>query len=290
MIAQNFEYSAPAKLSEALQLLSSGEAKALAGGMSLIPLMKLRLATPEQLVDISRIPDLNYIRRDFDGNGKDVIRIGATTTHYDVESSALLRASCPLLHETATNIGDIQVRNRGTIGGSIAHADPAADYPAALLALEARVILASAKSEREMPIVDFFVDTFTTALEPGELIREVIVPFDDASTGTSYQKVPQPASGFAIVGIAARVRKVGGRVTFARIGVTGLAGKPYRAINVEQALEGTAGSPSDIQKAAALVADGVEANSDLHASESYRKHLASVYTMRALAIAFSRTA
>ncbi len=290
MIAQNFEYSAPSKLSEALQLLSGGEAKALAGGMSLIPLMKLRLATPEQLVDISRIPDLNYIRRDFDATGKDVIRIGATSTHYDVESSALLRASCPLLHETATNIGDIQVRNRGTIGGSIAHADPAADYPAALLALEARVILASAKSEREMPIADFFVDTFTTALEPGELIREVIVPFDDASTGTSYQKVPQPASGFAIVGIAARVRKAAGRVTFARIGVTGLAGKPYRAINVEQALEGTPGSPSDIQKAAALVADGVEANSDLHASESYRKHLASVYTMRALAIAFSRTA
>ena len=160
----------------------------------------------------------------------------------------------------------MQVRNRGTIGGSIAHADPAADYPAALLALEARVVLASAKSEREIPIADFFVDTFTTALEPGELIREVIVPFDDASTGTSYQKVVQPASGFAIVGIAARVRQAGGRVTFARIGVTGLAGKPYRAINVEQALEGTSGSPSDIQKAAALVADGVEANSDLHAS------------------------
>ncbi len=214
MIAQNFEYSAPSKLSEALQLLSGGEAKALAGGMSLIPLMKLRLATPEQLVDISRIADLNYIRRDFDANGKDVIRIGATTTHYDVESSALLRASCPLLHETATNIGDIQVRNRGTIGGSIAHADPAADYPAALLALEARVVLASAKSEREMPIADFFVDTFTTALEPGELIREVIVPFDDASTGTSYQKVPQPASGFAIVGIAARVRKAGRKSYF----------------------------------------------------------------------------
>jgi carbon-monoxide dehydrogenase medium subunit len=285
MIAQNFEYSAPASLNEALNLLGNGEAKALAGGMSLIPLMKLRLATPEQVVDLGRIPGLNYIKED---NG--VLRIGATTTHYDVESSPLVRASCPLLAEAASNIGDVQVRNRGTIGGSIAHADPAADYPASLLALEARVVLVTAKSQRELPIADFFVDTFTTALEPGELVREVIVPLEDKSAGTSYQKVVQPASGFAIVGIAARVRKSGGRVTFARVGVTGLAGKPYRAINVEHALEGTAGSPADIQKAAALVADGVEANSDLHGSSEYRKHLARVYTMRALAVASSRTA
>jgi aerobic carbon-monoxide dehydrogenase medium subunit len=285
MIAQNFEYSAPASLSEALKLLGDGEAKALAGGMSLIPLMKLRLATPEQLVDLGRIAGLNYIKED---NG--VLRIGATTTHYEVESSALVRSSCPLLAEAASNIGDIQVRNRGTIGGSIAHADPAADYPASLLALEARVVLVTAKSEREIPIADFFVDTFTTALEPGELIREVIVPVEDRSAGTSYQKVVQPASGFAIVGIAARIRKSGGMVTFARVGVTGLAGKPYRASNVEQALEGTAGSPADIQKAAALVADGVEANSDLNGSAEYRKHLARVYTMRALGVASSRTA
>jgi carbon-monoxide dehydrogenase medium subunit len=285
MIAQNFEYIAPTNLGDALRLLGDGEAKALAGGMSLIPLMKLRLAMPEQLVDLGRIADLNYIRQD--GNA---IRIGATTTHYQVQSSALLRGSCPLLVETANHIGDVQVRNRGTIGGSVAHADPAADYPAALLALEARVVLVSAKSEREMTVADFFVDTFTTALEPGELIREVIVPVEDQSEGASYQKVLQAASGFAIVGIAARIRQSGGRVTFARVGVTGLAGKPYRAINVEQALEGTPGSPADIQKAAALVADGVDANSDLHASAHYRKHLAGVYTMRALAVASSRTA
>jgi aerobic carbon-monoxide dehydrogenase medium subunit len=285
MIAQNFDYSAPASLREALSLLGDGEAKALAGGMSLIPLMKLRLATPGQLVDLGRIPDLNYIREDHG-----VLRIGATTTHYDVESSALIRSSCPLLAEAASNIGDIQVRNRGTIGGSIAHADPAADYPASLLALEARVVLVSAKSERELPIANFFVDTFTTALEPGELIREVIVPVEDRSAGTSYQKVVQPASGFAIVGIAARIRKTGDQITFVRIGVTGLAGKPYRALLVEKALEGRAGSPTEIQNAAALVADGVEANSDLNGSANYRKHLARVYTMRALAIAISRTA
>jgi carbon-monoxide dehydrogenase medium subunit len=285
MIAQDFDYVAPASLKEALGLISSGEAKVLAGGMSLIPLMKLRLSTPEQLVDLGRIPGLNYIKQD-----KDVLRIGATTTHYEVESSALLRSNCPLLAETATNIGDIQVRNRGTIGGSIAHADPAADYPAALLALEARVILASAKSEREIPITDFFVDTFTTALEPGELVREVVVPVEHKSAGTSYQKVFQPASGFAIVGVAARLRKADGIITFARIGVTGLSGKPSRAWRVEQTLEGTPGLPSDIQHAAAHVAEGIEANSDLHGSAQYRKHLAKVYTMRALGIASSRIA
>jgi carbon-monoxide dehydrogenase medium subunit len=285
MIPQNFEYSAPVNLQEALGLLSGENVKVLAGGMSLIPLMKLRLAAPEQLVDLGRIPDLNTIRED-----KGTLRVGATTTHYQVESSALVRSRCPLLAEAAAHIGDIQVRNMGTIGGSIAHADPAADYPASLLALEAKVVLVTAKSQREIAIAEFFVDTFTTALQPGEIIREVVVPVEDQSTGTSYRKMVQPASGFALVGAAARVRKSGGKVTMARVGVTGLSGKPYRATAVEKALEGTAGGAADVQKAAALVADGVDANSDLNASADYRKHLARVYTMRALTIALSRTA
>jgi len=285
MIAQDFEYSAPSNLKEALSLLSGENVKVLAGGMSLIPLMKLRLAAPEQVVDLGRIPDLNAIREE-----KGTLRIGATTTHYQVESSPLVRSRCPLLAEAAAHIGDIQVRNMGTIGGSIAHADPAADYPASLLALEAKVVLVSAKSQRELPIADFFVDTFTTALEPGEIIREVIVPVDDQSTGTSYQKMVQPASGFALVGIAARVRKSGGKIAMARVGVTGLSGKPYRATTVENALEGTAGATSDVQKAVALVAGGVDANADLHASADYRKHLARIYAMRALTVALSRTA
>jgi carbon-monoxide dehydrogenase medium subunit len=285
MIAQNFEYLAPANLKEALGLLAGDDAKVLAGGMSLIPLMKLRLATPGQLVDIGRIPDLNYIRED-----QGMVRIGATTTHYQIESSAAIRSRCPLLAEAAAHIGDVQVRNMGTIGGSVAHADPAADYPASLLALETRVVLVTAKGQREMPISDFFVDTFTTALEPGEIIREVIVPVEEQSVGTSYQKMLQPASGFAIVGVAARVKKSGGKVTMVRVGVTGLSGKPYRAMNVEKALEGTAGSASDVQKAVAPVAEGVEANSDLHASADYRRHLAKVYAMRALTVALSRTA
>jgi aerobic carbon-monoxide dehydrogenase medium subunit len=290
MIAQNFEYSAPSSLKEALGLLAGDDVKVLAGGMSLIPLMKLRLATPGQLVDIGRIPDLNYIREDKGMEDKGVLRIGATTTHYQIETSPVVRSQCPLLADAAAHIGDIQVRNTGTIGGSVAHADPAADYPASLLALETRVVLVTAKGEREISIADFFVDTFTTALEPGEIIREVIVPVEEQSAGTCYQKMLQPASGFAIVGIAARVKKSGGKVTMARVGVTGLSGKPYRASNVEKALEGTAGSASDVQKAAESVAEGVDANSDLHASAEYRKHLAKIYTMRALTVALSRTA
>lgn len=285
MIPQNFEYSAPANLQEALGLLGSDNVKVLAGGMSLIPLMKLRLAAPDQLIDLGRIEGLNAIEEK-----QDTLRIGATATHYQVESSPVVRSRCPLLAEAASHIGDLQVRNMGTIGGSIAHADPAADYPASLLALEAKLALVSSKSVRELPISEFFLDTFTTALRPGEIILEVIVPVEDQSTGTSYQKMAQPASGFALVGIAARVRKQSGKVTMARVGVTGLSGKPYRSVNVEKALEGTAGSASDIQKAAAVVADGVDANSDLHASADYRKHLARIYTMRALTVALSRTA
>jgi carbon-monoxide dehydrogenase medium subunit len=228
---------------------------------------------------------LNHIREE-----GGTLRIGATTTHYQVESSPLVRSKCPLLAEAAASIGDIQVRNQGTMGGSVAHADPAADYPASLLALEGRVILLSANSEREISLADFFVDTFTTALEPGEIVYEVIVPVEEQSTGTSYQKVIQPASGFAIVGIAARVQKSNGKIGMARIGVTGLSGKPYRAANVEKALEGTAATAADIQNAALLVADGVDASADLHASANYRKQLGRVYTARALATALSRMA
>jgi carbon-monoxide dehydrogenase medium subunit len=283
MIAQNFEYSSPSSLKEALGLIADGNAKVLAGGMSLIPLMKFRFAAPEQVVDIGRISDLNYIRE-----SQGAIQIGATATHYQVESSPLLRAKCPLLAETAGHIGDVQVRNMGTIGGSTAHADPAADYPATLQALEAKLKLVSAKGERTIAVADFFLDTFETALDPGEIIAEVIVPVEDSGAGTSYQKVVQPASGFAIVGIAVRVKKSGGKVAMARVGVTGLSSKSYRAANVEKAVEGTAGSLADIQKAAAVVADGVDTNSDLNASSDYRKQLARVHTARALAAALSR--
>src|SRR5580693_2047619 len=224
MIPQTFEYAAPTTLDEAVALAGNG-AKLLAGGMSLIPMMKLRLASPEHLVDLGRIKDLSYIREQ-----GGALHIGATATHHDVESSPLVRGKCPLLAETASHIGDIQVRNMGTIGGSVAHADPAADYPAALQALEARIVLKNARGERTLTVGDFFLDTFTPALQPGEIVSEIIVPVDDAATGTSYQKFVQPASGFAVVGVAARIRREAGKITRARLGITGLAGHSYRAL------------------------------------------------------------
>jgi len=248
-------------------------------------MMKLRLALPEHLVDLGRLKDLNYIRE----QGAN-LHIGATATHHAIESSALVREKCALLAATAACIGDVQVRNMGTIGGSVAHADPSADYPAALQALEARVVLMGvlkgATTERTLPVADFFLDTFTTALEPGEIVSEVIVPVD--ASGSSYQKSYQPASGFAVVGVAARAMKSGGKVTMARIGVTGLSNHSYRATAAEKALEGTAGSAADVKAAAGLVAAGVEANSDLHASADYRRHLAAVYAARAIAAALAK--
>jgi carbon-monoxide dehydrogenase medium subunit len=244
-------------------------------------MMKLRLANPEHLVYIGRLAELNYIREDNGG-----IRVGAGVTHHEVETAPLLRSMCPLLAETAGFIGDIQVRNMGTLGGSVAHADPAADYPAALQALEAKIVLKSASGSRTVAVDDFFIDTFTTALEPGEIVTEVIVPVDDSATGSSYQKFLQPASGFAIVGVAARVRKENGKITMARVGVTGLAGRPFRALATEKALV----SNGDVKAAAALVADGAEANSDLHASATYRTSLAVAYAAKAINAAISRSA
>jgi carbon-monoxide dehydrogenase medium subunit len=283
MIPQEFDYSAPATVEEALELLRSPEAKALAGGMSLVPLMKLRLAAPERLVDLGRVTNLSYIREDA---GR--IRIGAMTTHYQVEASALVRSRCPLLAEAAAHIGDVQVRNMGTIGGSLAHADPAADYPASLFALGAEVKLARAGASRTLAIGDFLQDTFTTALEPGELIVEVSVPVEEAGAGVSYQKMVQPASGFAIVGVAARVRREGDKVATARVGVTGLGPKPFRAEGVEKLLEGTAGSDGDVARAVAGIAEGVQANADIHASAAYRARMARVYATRAIRQALSR--
>lgn len=276
MIAQEFEYTPASRLQEALTLVAEG-AKPLAGGMSLVPMMKLRLAAPEHLVDIARIPELNYIRQD-----GGVIRIGATTTHYTVQASQLLLTVSPLLARTAARIGDVQVRNSGTIGGSVAHADPAADYPAALFALEAQVRLASAASERVLPISEFLLDSFTTALEPGEIVTEISVPVEPANTGSAYIKMEQAASGFALVGAAARVTLRNGVITMARLGLTGVGAIASRASAVEAALQGQAASEEVIARASLLAAEGIEASSDLHASAGFRRHLASVCTGRAL--------
>jgi aerobic carbon-monoxide dehydrogenase medium subunit len=285
MIPVNFDYESPSSLDDALGMLADGSAKVLAGGMSLIPSMKLRLSAPEKIIDLGRINGLNSITEAEGG-----IRIGAMATHHEVESSRLLREKCPLLAEAASNIGDVQVRNMGTIGGSAAHADPAADYPASLLALEVKFRIRSASGERVVDAADFFVDTFTTALEPGELITEIHAPVEEPGTGVNYQKMVQPASGYAMVGVAVRIRRAGGKITFARVGVTGLSGKPYRAMHVENAITGRAGNPAEIQAAAALVGQDVESNSDIFASADYRMDMARIYTARAIATALARTA
>jgi carbon-monoxide dehydrogenase medium subunit len=279
MIANPFEYSAPATLDEALKLASSGDGKILAGGMSLIPLMKLRLASPESVIDLGRIPGLGGI-----SESGGVITIGAMTTHHAVETSPLVRGKIPLLGETASQIGDIQVRNMGTIGGSVAHADPAADYPAALVALEAVIHLRSANGDRTVEASDFFIDAFTTAMEPGEIIVDVQLGAEKPSEGYKYEKLPHPASGFPVVGVAARIHQVAGKITLARIGVTGMSSHAFRAHNAEQILEG-GGSIAD---ACSVVGEGVDANSDLYASADYRKHLARVHAARAVSAAVSR--
>ena len=277
MIPASFDYSAPATLSEALQLLGDEDTKVLAGGQSLIPMLKLRLAQPMRLVDLDRIPDLNFIT---DDNG--AIRIGAMTTHHQVESSELLGRKCPLLAKTAGYIGDVQVRNRGTIGGSIVHADPAADYPAALLALEAKVKLTSASGDRVVALDEFLVDALTTSLEDGEILTEVEVPTEQDGVATAYRTLIQPASGFAIVGVAVRLGVADGKISFARVALTGVGSKPYRATAVEQALDGQPANAQTFASAAAHAAEGVDVLTDMHASEEYRANLAAVQTRRAL--------
>ena len=279
MIPQTFEYTAPATLEEALGLIASGERKILAGGMSLIPLMKLRLASPEEVVDLGRVPNLNSI-----SESSGTVRIGAMATHQTVMTSPVIRARCPLLAEAAGQIGDVQVRNMGTIGGSIAHADPAADYPASLMALEARIRLVSAKSDRTIPASDFFVDAFTTAIEPGEIVLEVLAPVEETNEGYRYEKVVHPASGFAVVGVAARIKQSAGKITMARIGVTGMAARAFRAESMERALE----AGTDVRQAVATLGEGQDANSDLYASGDYRRHLARVHAIRAVNTAISR--
>jgi aerobic carbon-monoxide dehydrogenase medium subunit len=279
MISQPFEYLAPDTLGEALRLLASGDRKVLAGGMSLIPLMKLRLAAPAEIVDLGAIRGLNAIT---ESGG--VVHIGSLATHHEVETSPVIRGRCPLLAETAGRIGDVQVRNRGTIGGSVAHADPAADYPAALLALEAKIRLVSNKSDRTIPAAEFFLDAFTTPIEPGEIVLEVLAPAEGTSEGYRYEKVPHPASGFAVVGVAARIQKRGGTVTMARIGVTGMAPRAFRCESMERLLE----QGADVKWAAQTIGESEEANSDLYASADYRRHLARVYAVRAVNTAISR--
>jgi aerobic carbon-monoxide dehydrogenase medium subunit len=286
MIPAQFDYLTPATLDEALALLQqhADDAKILAGGHSLIPAMKLRLAMPAVLIDIGRIRDLAYIREE---GGR--IHIGAMTTHFQIEASDRLRQICPILPEAAAQIGDAQVRNRGTVGGSLAHADPAADWPAVMIALKAEMVAVGGQGERVIAADDFFVDLLTTALEAGEILREIRIAVPAGRYGQAYVKAAQPASGFAVVGVAAHlVRDAGGNCEAASVGITGVASKAYRAKGAEALLAGSSLDAEALAAAAATAADGVTINGDLYASETYRAHLAQVYTRRALEAAAAR--
>jgi carbon-monoxide dehydrogenase medium subunit len=283
VISTAFEYSRATSLDDALAKLSAanGEAKIIAGGHSLVPLMKLRLSEPRLLIDIARIPGLAGIRE-----AGDRIEIGAATTHHAVSSSALLRDKCPALAEAAEEIGDPQVRNRGTVGGSLAHADPAADYPAVMLALDAEIQVRGSKGGRTIKAGDFFVGLFTVDLAPDEIITAVqFKPVKSAG----YAKLHQRASHFAIVGVAAALDLESGTIQSARVGLTGASTHATRLTNVEDALAGKAASAENIASAAGLASAGVgDINSDIHASEEYRRAMVAVFTERALQKAASR--
>jgi carbon-monoxide dehydrogenase medium subunit len=285
MYAASFEYHAPATLPDALALLAryGDDAKLLAGSQSLVPLMKLRLAQPAHVIDLRKIAALTGIQ---DQGG--VLHVGALTTHVNMAKSELVRKKLPMVAEAANLIGDAQVRNLGTIGGSLAHADPAADWPAVLLALDASVAIAGQRGERTVKVEQLIVGPLTTALQPGELLSQVRIPLPPARTAGAYEKLPNPASRFALVGVAAEVSlDAKGAVQWSRIAITGLGSKATRAASVEQALLGKS-DPAAVKAAAARAADGIELRADLTGSAAYKAQLAAVYTEKAVLRAMSR--
>jgi carbon-monoxide dehydrogenase medium subunit len=285
VITSAFEYVAPATLAEATAFLTShqDDAKLLAGGHSLIPLMKLRLAAPKYLVDLSKVPGLRGIR---EVGG--AIEIGAMTTHHEVETSAIVQQRLPALAATGGMVGDLQVRNRGTFGGSLAHADPAADYPALVLALNGEINAVGPKGQRVIKAMDFFVDLLTTSLGSDEIITSVRIPIPPAGTKMSYQKFPHPASRFAIVGVAAVIKLgSGGICESAAIGVTGAGSKAVRATAAESLLVGSNLDAGTVARAGDAAAAAVDPIGDIHASGEYRRHLVRELTARAVRAATS---
>jgi aerobic carbon-monoxide dehydrogenase medium subunit len=286
MYPASFEYLVPASAQEAIGLLAEhgDDAKVLAGGHSLIPSMKLRLLEPRYLVDIGRLPGMRDIRPADDGG----VSIGAMALHADVAASDLVCQRVPGLAEAAAGIGDVQVRNRGTIGGSVAHADPNADYPVILLALGASFTLLGPGGSHTISADDFFVDLFTTLLEPNELVTDTHVPTASAS---AYAKYPHPASGYLVVSCGAVLTKdASGNCASARVAVGGLAGTAVRATTVESALVGRPLTPDSIASAAGHAADNTEPDGDLFAPADYKRHVITVYTRKALHAAATRLA
>jgi carbon-monoxide dehydrogenase medium subunit len=283
VISTEFDYKRATSLDDAIAQLraAKGDGKLLAGGHSLVPLMKLRLSEPKTLIDIARIPELAGIRKT-----GDKIEIGAGTVHHEVATSALVQQACPMLSECAASIGDPQVRNRGTLGGSLAHSDPAADYPAVMLALDAGIQLKGPNGSRVVKASNFFQGLFTVDLASDEIIVSVeFTPVKPAA----YAKLHQRASHFAIVGVAAALEVTGGTIQSARIGLNGASTHATRLTNVEQALAGKPLNQKSIEEASRNAGAGiVDINSDIHASAEYRRAMIAVFTERALASAMAR--
>jgi len=283
MIPNAFDYQRASSLDEALGLVGTPGTKMIAGGMSLLPLMKLRLANPDKLVDIGRLKELKGVRRLPDGR----LAIGALTTYSELLESPAREYG--LIRDVLPGIGDVQVRNRGTVGGAIAHSDPASDLPAVLLALEGEIVARSKQGERTIPADGFFQGSFSTALADDEIVTEVRLmgPRDDA--GSAFVSLSQKASGYSIVGVAAVIIKEGGSaITKAMVALTGVGEAPYRAKAVEAGLIGNEGTDEAIISAASHATDGISVNSDIHADREYRAAMAGVYTRRAISAALVR--
>jgi carbon-monoxide dehydrogenase medium subunit len=286
MIPAAFDYVRPADLDEALRILHDreGSAKLLSGGFSLIPLLKLRLAQPELLVDLRDVTGLDQISRD-----SDTVRIGARVTHQQILADAGVGGLLPIMREAASGIGDPQVRNWGTIGGSVAHADPASDWPAVLVGLRATLVLVSAGGERVVPARGFFLDPFVTAIEPTEILREVRIPIPGARTGSAYRKLERRAGDFSTVGSAVSLTLgEDGRISQVGIGLTAVSDAAFAATQAEEAIRGSHPSDAMFREAAAAAARQSRPVSDAHGPAEYKRAMAAEMTRRALHAALER--
>ncbi|MGI9196801.1 MAG: FAD binding domain-containing protein [Candidatus Nanopelagicales bacterium] len=282
MIPVAFDYTKPSTVDEAVQALVAGgeDAKVISGGQSLMPVLRLRMAAPTVLVDVGGIAEMNGV-----SDGGDHVLIGANTTHHEVMNNALVKQNASLLAMTAATVADPQIRHRGTLGGSLAHADPAGDLPTAALALDCVMVAQGPKGRREIAAKDFFVDYFTSALEPDEILVAIKVPKLGDGWGCHYEKFNRTAQAWATVGVAAAVKRQNGTITEARVALTNMGPCPVRASSVESALAGASASTDAIAAASANATDGTRPTSDLHASAEFREHLAKVLTKRAVATA-----